>query len=469
MKVTSYKYYSNFFLVVLLFIGNFFFQSWAIGKQVRPDTDEGVYLYQAKLVTQGYIPYRDFAMTSHVPFLTYVNALVLRVVNFDMLKYHDLYILWVFLSIFPLFYTINFFTRSKLASVFGVLLFSTFAELVLWDAHFFAIRQASLPFFAFFIYFFFVEKKETIAQVFLALFSFCLITNFFLSLLFLVSLFVYGYVHKKKFGMWVNLYVRRYWLFFFLTGFYFGVVLFIPKSMQNLLGVQQGYVPFFQRLQAIGGMMPANWPIFFFGAAGMVFFFGEFFLFPLLAVLTFIVCLLASGSFYTHYLVIIAIPFSIMGGVFFKKLVFDLSVDSKKQIGIFRRLILVCILFFGLYTVTFPELFRNVALDQTPEFFQIVSVLRKSPEPLFSFEPIYAIYAHKHLVKYYNTADMRVFRATGTNLSDAQYSAIVRRSNTVLLEPFSESMLSIDIKNEIYDQYYLLYANSMGEVYVRKR
>ena len=63
-------------------------------------------------------------------------------------------------TVFPLFYTVLYFTRSRVASMFSIVLFSTFAQLVQWDAHFFAIRPASLPFFACFIYFFFVEKKE---------------------------------------------------------------------------------------------------------------------------------------------------------------------------------------------------------------------------------------------------------------------------------------------------------------------
>ncbi|HWS82834.1 MAG TPA: hypothetical protein VN207_01095 [Ktedonobacteraceae bacterium] len=121
---------ATFCMAFLLFLGNVVIQSWGLRTQVRPGTDEGAYLYQAKLITQGYLPYKDFAMTSHVPFLMYLNAFVLKICNFDMFTYHLIYIAWVFFTVFPLFYTVLYFTRSRVASMFSIVLFSTFAELV---------------------------------------------------------------------------------------------------------------------------------------------------------------------------------------------------------------------------------------------------------------------------------------------------------------------------------------------------
>src|SRR5258708_18833176 len=117
--------------------------------------------------------YKDIEMQNHVPFPIYLNGLVLKLCHYDILTYHVIYTAWVFLTIFPLFYTVLHFTRSRLASSFSVVLFSTFVEMVQWDMHLFAIRQGSMPFFACFVYFFFVKKKETLSQLFLSLFSFC--------------------------------------------------------------------------------------------------------------------------------------------------------------------------------------------------------------------------------------------------------------------------------------------------------
>ena len=49
------------------------------GSQVfRPDADENVYYYQAKLVTEGQIPYQDFFL-SHPPLFIYLTALAIKI------------------------------------------------------------------------------------------------------------------------------------------------------------------------------------------------------------------------------------------------------------------------------------------------------------------------------------------------------------------------------------------------------
>lgn len=51
------------------------------GSQVsRPDADENVYYYQAKLVTEGQIPYRDFFL-SHPPLFIYLTALAIKILG----------------------------------------------------------------------------------------------------------------------------------------------------------------------------------------------------------------------------------------------------------------------------------------------------------------------------------------------------------------------------------------------------
>src|SRR5579859_4233950 len=156
----------DWIMPLFVFLINIFVQASAIQKQVYPFTDEGPHLYAAKLVSQGYMLYKDFGLASHVPFLVYLNACVLQILHFSMTLYHFIYVLWVFTSLFPLFFTVRFLTKSNLCALGSILLFSTFVELVQWDAHFFAVRQASLPFFAFFIYFTFRQKRKTLGQFF---------------------------------------------------------------------------------------------------------------------------------------------------------------------------------------------------------------------------------------------------------------------------------------------------------------
>ena len=118
--------------------------------------------------------------------------------------------------------------------------------------------------------------------------------------------------------------------------------------------------------------------------------------------------------------------------------------------------------------MVFFDLYAALITQTTPNFFQDITVLEKSPEPLFTLQPTYALYAHKNLVMYYNTADIRVFFITGTNLSYEEYHTILNRSNTVLLEPLANYMLPEGIKKEILQKYYLKYTDGTESIYIRK-
>src|SRR5437660_8734246 len=48
-KVKGGSQMATFCIAFLLLLGNVVIQSWVLGRQARPETDEGVYLYQAKL------------------------------------------------------------------------------------------------------------------------------------------------------------------------------------------------------------------------------------------------------------------------------------------------------------------------------------------------------------------------------------------------------------------------------------
>jgi hypothetical protein len=156
-----------------------------------------------------------------------------------------------------------------------------------------------------------------------------------------------------------------------------------------------------------------------------------------------------------------------MGGVFLHKLLLLVSLNERK-IAVVRKLAVVGLIFFALYQTVYSNLSQALVFETTPDFFQTVHALEQAPGPLFTLEPIYALYAQKDVVMYYNTADMRVLRITGTNLSDEEYHDILKRSNTVLLEPFANEMLPQDIKEELFQNYSLTYTNGEESVYVRK-
>jgi hypothetical protein len=267
-----------------------------------------------------------------------------------------------------------------------------------------------------------------------------------------------------------------YWVFVLLNGVYFGLVLLIPGSIANFLVEQKdssSYLhSYLQRVRDVQGMMPLNWPMFVFGALGIFFFLEDFVLLSLLSMFTFLIPLSISGPFYTHHMVTIAVPFAIMGGIFFHKILLMLSFHEVKtalvrKIILMRKMVLVCLILFSLYQTVYSYLSQTIVFETTPDFFQTVRVLEHTPEPLFTLQPIYALYAQKDLVMYYSTADMRAPSVTGTNLSYEEYHDILNRSNTVLLESFADQMLPQGIKEEIFQNFSRIYSDDTESVYVR--
>ena len=102
-KMKIIKSGRDYILLSLLFVLNLIVQSYNLGKLVFVFTDAGVYLYSAKLLASGLIPYQDFFL-AQPPYLLYFFSGVLSLVNFDIKSFNFLYIIWGFLSIIPIYF-----------------------------------------------------------------------------------------------------------------------------------------------------------------------------------------------------------------------------------------------------------------------------------------------------------------------------------------------------------------------------
>lgn len=438
----------DYILLSLLFILNFLVQSYNIGKLIFVFTDAGVYLYSAKLLAAGLIPYKDFFL-SQPPYLLYFTSSVLSLVNFDINLFTQFYIIWGFLSIIPIYFITKKFTGSILLSTLSVVLFSTFSELVQWDTHSFAIRQASLPFLSYSLFFIYVFKKPKVAAFLLGVFSLTLISNFLISLAFIVSLRKFI---KENFSF----------LFTFLGIAIFGylAILLITNGYTNLIEYHLNR-PFLSYSTRIGWILyytKSSWPILFFGLLGSLIIKRKYRPFGLFNILSLIIVIFGGKSFYNHYLTILSVGFSISSSFLFSFLL-------KMKFGkIFITLLCLLSIYFSSYNYL-----KSVLIDmKTPVFFETVNILKTTPEPLFTFEPIYGLYGKRELTYHYFVADMRYFQVLGTNLDQTQYFDIVKNSNTVLVEPFMRRLLQKEVLDKIKEDFNLIYFQNDNYIYVRR-
>lgn len=92
-------------------------------------------------------------------------------------------------------------------------------------------------------------------------------------------------------------------------------------------------------------------------------------------------------------------------------------------------------------------------------------------EPVFTFQPIYALMAKKNLLFYYHSADMRYYdiNSPTNDLSQDRYIALIEKSNTILLENiYSKNHIKGKSLEYIKKNFELKFKNKVGEIYERK-
>lgn len=428
------------------FILNLLVQNWNLAKLMLPGSDEGVYLYSAKLMGQGLFPYKDYFL-AHPPFLVFLARIMLWVSCFNINVFHFLYTVMVFSAIFPI-YLITFkLTKDEFASITSVIFFSTYPIFVSQDAHFFTLRQLSTSLLAFSVFFLLVKNKYKLAGFLLGLFSLSVISNIFISLA-----FIFSYLKKKDAFPFL-----KSWLLMTLFGYF--MVLLIPQSFQNIISfqLQRSYVSFFARIESMkSGFFPLNWPLLLFGFLGSIFAGKNLRFFSLFNILSFLCLMFLGSSFHSHYLAILSFGFSVASGF----LIFSL-----KRFPVFKILFFIIIVCLDL--IFLPYLKSKLIDETTPEFFRLSAVLKNVPSPIFTYQPIYGLYNRKELTFHYYVADMRYFSVIGQNLDEKTYTDIINKSNSVLLTSFDFLSLPENVFRNVNKNFKLLYNKDGNKVYIR--
>ena len=445
-------------LPTAIFLVNLFIQNYNLGKLVNVFTDEGVYLYSAKLLTGEYIPYKDFFLGQPV-YILIIPAFLLLFGGFDINIFHFLYTIWFFSIIFPLYFIIVKLTNSRLATILALVLFSTYQELVQWGAHQLDLRQTALPLLTFALFFIYVKPRLNFAAIFLSFFALGIVTNFLLSIYLILILILGDFaLEKTSIGQLIKKYKSFILIFGSILALGYGILFLIPHSFENIFLYQlnRSFLPYSIRLDWLKETIFTNWPIFLFGFLGSfivnkdVKFFGFFNIIGLLTIV------LIGSNFYVHYLTIFAVSLAISSGVI---------VAYLARINLKYTAIILILL--GIYQTSFNNLKYQLIDKETPEFFTAISIIEKFPGPLFTFEPIYGLYSGTDLTFHYNVADMRYFRVMGTNLTDEQYINILRITNIVLVEPFAKSITPLTIQDYIKGNFNLIYQDASQEIYTR--
>lgn len=446
---------NNFVIIFIIFLFNLLIQNWNLGLLVLPGSDEGVYLYSAKLLGQGFIPYKDFFL-AHPPILLYFTHFILLISRYNIDIFHLIYTTLVFSSVFPIYLTTFKITNDRLAALLSIILFSTFPIFSQMDAHFLALRQMSIPLLAFSIFFLF-RANYKLAGFLLGIFSLSIVSNILISISLITSFLLAWYFFHRQKTTYVFGFVFTYALVV-VTGYI--LVFFISNSFENLVRYQldRSFTPYIERINSVKSMfLSYNWPLLIFGFSGSILInkkFGTLGIFNILGLL----CIVFFGSsFFQHYLVILSVGLSISSGIL-------ISFLSR---NLLFKLLIGFIIIITLYKTSLVPLNTALIDNTTPEFFHIINILKQTSPPLFTFQPIYGLYSNKDLTFHYNVADMRYFMVLGKNLDEYSYADIVNRSNTVLIVPWDYLFLPKNILKNLNNQFKLIYDHEGSKIYVK--
>jgi len=439
-----------------IFVLNLIVQNWNLGKLILPGSDEGVYLYSAKLLDQGLIPYKDFFL-SHPPFLFFIAQILLRVFNYNINIFHLVYTILVFLAIFPIYQITYKLTKDELASLLSIILFSTYPIFVNLDAHFFALRQFSITLLAFSVFFLIVKEKNKLSGFLLGLFSLSVIPNIFISLSFIFSFLLIGYLYSGQKIKESQVFIKT-WALVTIIGYL--LIFLIPNSINNIINYQlnRSFVTYISRIESIkSGFLPLNWPIILFGFLGSISASKKLRIFGIFNILSFLCIMSLGSSFHSHYLAILSFGLSISSG---------LLVFSLKRFPVFKIFVFFIIL-ISLYITSFSYLKSKLIDETTPEFFRLSEALKDVPSPIFTYQPIYGLYNRKELTFHYHVADMRYFSVIGHNLDKETYQDIINRSNSVLLTSFDFLSLPENVFRDVNKNFKLIYNQDGNKVYIK--
>jgi len=134
---------------------------------------------------------------------------------------------------------------------------------------------------------------------------------------------------------------------------------------------------------------------------------------------------------------------------------------------ILKTLIFIIMISFALSSL--PYLKSKLIDETTPDFFRLAAVLKTTPSPLFTYQPIYALAAQKELTYHYYVADMRYFYCLNHNLDEKSYLEIINKSKTILLTPYDFLSLPAKVLENLTHHFKLVYDQDGYKIFIKSQ
>ena len=418
-------------LLWAVYLANVALQSRSLARVVVPALDEGVYLCAARLMADGLVPFRDFLLT-HPPFLVAAAAAGLTATGGDVPLFSLLYVCWVFSALFPLAFVVRRLSGSAVLGVVAAAFLSLSPMFAGYDARYFALRQASLPFLLWGLSAL-LARRPVAAGLLLGLFSVGVATNAVLAVSTIAAFFLFGPAERgarrRDTGMATAALVV-------VLAAGVASVAAVPRGVESVIGFQleRPRSSLASRAEAFRlRALPQEAPLLLLGLAGALLARGPARVLGWGHALALPLVLLGPRSFYPHYAVVFLPGLAGCASLLMQR------IGSGDR---WRALVASLAFLGGTAAISGPGVATGLFRGPTDGILRVIDVLRRSPEPILSYEPIYALHAGRRLTFHRHVADMRSLVFVRPNVSEAEFARLLRESGTVLVEPRFASLLT---------------------------
>lgn len=444
----------------------FFLQTRFLHLAAYPNTDEGVYAEAGRMIMRGFVPHSDFPLY-HMPLLPIMIGLGLKILP-GMYYLRLIYVLVNCLSVVPLYITLKKIQNNTGAVLLAILFYLTFYEMVRHDFRFLAIRQLANVFFICFFYLGIVQKhwKYTpILQTLLSVFSVLLFLPTSFNLLFVSLAIIFSEEDSKVRNGLLKRYVYIGLTTLAVLACYFIIV---PNSFNQTILEQVGrdsisriyrlklfiHSQFYERDKFFYGLS-------FFSLMVTIVLNKKLRYFALAMIGIMLISLWLPSTFYFHYLSAAGPAFAF--GIFaFGTLIFGL----RKQVGV-PGLIIIYSTYILLFLVQL-SIVSNSLMDEwlgnkkNEDYFETISVLSQTSEPLIASLPIFAVEAKKELL--IELAPVYMRSLIRRRFTDHEYDIFASRACTIFLDRHARAELPTEVIERWSAKYTVIYKSRWGKI-----
>ena len=467
------QHQSQFLLPILIACFFFYLQARYLHLAAFPFTDEGVYAEAGRLMLDGLVPHKDFPLW-HLPLLPLWSGIVLKLTG-DMYWVRLLFLALNCFAVVPFYLTCKKLCRHSSAAILAILFYLTFHELMFQDFRFLAIRQMANDFLILFLYLGVCQKQwkwtPTIQSLLFGSSVLLFLPNL-LSFSFLALAMGYSEETRVQRSRQLKKYSLISFLGIFILSIYF---LFVPHSLDQVVfgQINREATGRFDRLFVL---LQAKKDIYLYllGSLGLIYTYiwqRKLRFYALAMIGLVLTSTFLSSNFFPHYMsgAAPALAFGIFGlGVGIDRFCQRLPLNAIA--ANFVSLLIYILLFSYQFSTTFPSLYEQWMNNRNPSYYQTIAALAKTPEPLLTMEPIFAVEAGKKLVR---TPIEIYFRAPGidfpnpdvaTKFSQQDFQAMTAEACTIFLEGKGKQVFPTQLQKQWQQEFQTFQKTRWGTI-----